>query len=102
MTGWPRSTSPRKAQLPANWDELRRATLDRAGGICEWDEAFGRCPDPATDADHIDRHGPHELWNLRALCHHHHMVRTQKDSAIARRRNIAAAKRKPTKHPGLQ
>jgi hypothetical protein len=54
----------------------RRAVMARAGGRCEAPIllAWGRCPDPATDIDHIypwSRGGPTVVSNGQALCRTH-------------------------------
>lgn len=99
-TGWKRE-SRRQKQLPPDWQRRRKAVLARDGGQCVF------CGAPATDVDHIDPQGGHELDNLRALCHHCHMSRTQAQSAQARRRGMWQTRRPsphrpPRKHPGLK
>lgn len=54
----------------------RATVLQRAGGRCEAARvvAWGRCPDPATDVDHImpwSRGGPTVVSNGQALCREH-------------------------------
>lgn len=102
MTGWTKHTSPRKAELPPDWDQIRAEVLERAEHQCEAIEHDQRCTATATDADHIDRLGPHEMWNLQALCHPCHMRKTQADGVKQRKANIARARRKPIRHPGLR
>lgn len=95
--GW-RHNSRRRKELPANWQQLRREVLYRDGGQCVF------CGNKATDVDHIDPHGPHDVDNLRALCHHCHMSRTQEQSVRARQRGNArpAPHRPASRHPGLK
>nr|DAX21639.1 MAG TPA: HNH endonuclease [Caudoviricetes sp.] len=91
--------SRRRKELPKDWDRIRRTVLRRDGGLCVF------CGNPANQVDHIIPDGPHVPDNLRALCHHCHMVRTQQQSAEARKRrynrgNKARGPRPKSKHPG--
>ncbi len=56
--------------------EARRAVMTRAGGRCEGSLflAWVRCPDDATEVDHVypwSRGGPTTPANGQALCHGH-------------------------------
>lgn len=44
----------------------RRLVLVRDGYKCQIKGP--RCTVSATEADHIDPHGPSEVWNMRASC----------------------------------
>jgi hypothetical protein len=81
---------------------VRPIVLKRDGYQCTWAEQGWRCPEPATDVDHIGDPADHRIENLRALCGRHHRIRSGKQGAHARwsRQRQAAARAKP-KHPGL-
>lgn len=93
------STSNRKARLPKDWPQRRRACLERANYRCQWvrQDTGKRCNEYANQADHIrsmDDDSP-----LQALCEHHHRVKSSSEGGQA-----AAVKRKAAKkrrHPGL-
>src|SRR5690606_36978542 len=58
------NTSDRRSRLPSNWSSLRQQVLARDGGRCRF--LFpngGRCPESATDVDHIKRGDDHGLDN---------------------------------------
>lgn len=97
--------------LPGNWKQLRGAVHRRSGGRCEfiitgYDQVRRhptrrRCSKTADGGvDHIDRHGPHELWNLRDLCTAHHQRKTQQEAQEAKALKRNAGKRAPERHPG--
>lgn len=93
------SRSRRRKELPRDWDKIRRTVLRRDGGLCVF------CGSPANQVDHIFPDGPHSPDNLRALCQHCHMARTQQQSVEARKRryNRGSKPRGPKpkkKHPG--
>ncbi|MBS3177741.1 MULTISPECIES: HNH endonuclease [unclassified Pseudoclavibacter] len=78
--------------------------MRRAGGQCERlrRDDGKRCPQPATDVDHIKPGDDHSDTNLAALCTWHHKQKTDLEggtaSAIARKaRELADA----PKHPGM-
>lgn len=90
--------SRRRGELPAGWGALRARVLERDGGRCVV------CGGPANQVDHVDPSGPHELWNLRALCRTCHMRRTQAQSAAARMRGREDRRSvlwPPGRHPGF-
>lgn len=71
---------PRLFQRRDRWrrfqGDARRAVMARAGGRCEGSVflAWGRCPDKATEVDHVypwSRGGPTVPANAQALCHGH-------------------------------
>lgn len=95
MTGW-KNTSTRRKQLPKNWPQLRAQILARDDHTCQI-QAPG-CTIKATDVDHIQRGNNHDPTNLRAACHHCHMVRTGHDGGKTRRRPKRAY-RQPQTHP---
>ena len=99
--GW--TTSRRRDELPSNWQQLRRQTFTRCGGICEHREPDGqRCTNRATDCDHIKRGNDHSLDNLQGLCSEHHKAKTQREAKQSQRaRYIEARKRPQEDHPGI-
>lgn len=105
MPGWEGST--RRGRLPANWLVLRRARLELDGYQCTeilW--SGGRCPERATDVDHLQpMTDDHSLGALRSKCGPHHRVKSSREgghAAGALRRKMAAARYRPKDpHPGL-
>lgn len=116
--GW--EGSDRKSQLPANWDsEIRPAVLARDGHRCTWIiDGFGglgdpaaylagyydprkRCPQRATDVDHIDDAHDHRLEKLRSLCSGHHDRKSSIEGNMERARLRAMLKKPVERHPGL-
>lgn len=93
--------SRRRGELPSDWPAIRKRVIAR-------DVSCVLCGNYGNHVDHIDRFGPHELWNLRLLCEHCHMKRTGKDGARARRRGFKPKRkwdkwqRRGGKHPGLK
>lgn len=93
------SQSRRHKELPKDWGKIRVAVLKRDGGLCVF------CGNKANQVDHIFPDGPHVPDNLRSLCQHCHMVRTQQQSVESRKRryngrNKARGPRSKSKHPG--
>ena len=91
--------SRRRKELPKDWGKIRERVLVRDGRCCVF------CGAAANQVDHIFPDGPHVLENLRSLCQHCHMVRTQEQAVEARRRrynrrNKARGPRPKPKHPG--
>ena len=91
--------SRRRGELPKNWEKLRRQVLHRDAHACVF------CGAPANHVDHIFPDGPHHPDNLRSLCQHCHMARTQQQAVEARqrrynKRNKARGPRPKSKHPG--
>lgn len=80
----PWESSNRRAELPADWPTLRQQTLERDEHRCTWRTAGRRCPDQATDVDHIGDKDDHRLENLRSLCSPHHKARTARQATAAR------------------
>lgn len=101
MSGW--GDSDRKERLPENWEELRRARLDKDGWRCTaWlPKSRKRCPRPATDVDHHKPGDDHRIENLRSLCATHHGKKSAREGNQARRAKQAARYRPAEKHPGL-
>lgn len=98
----PWETSNRREELPDSWHRIKKAVRERAGGRCE--HLFprgGRCPETGTDCDHIGDRDVHELWNLQWLCGRHHDMKTQQESAEARRLIAAKGRHPVEKPPGL-
>src|SRR5690606_32967235 len=93
------SDSRRRAELPPNWEAIRREILDRDGRQCRWILPSGkRCPRRATDVDHFGDRNDHSPRNLRALCTHHHAKVTAMQGVRARRKK--PRRRPEERHPG--
>lgn len=102
--GWAGHERP----LPSNWTAIRAQVHRRSGRKCEvkvpaprgrvglW--KCGRYADGGVD--HIDRHGPHELWNLQDTCKAHHDRKTQQEAQEAKQVIRDKGKRPPERHPG--
>lgn len=91
----PWATSNRRERLPADWQARRRFVLERCGHRCEWMISRGeRCPEKATDVDHIKPGDDHSLRNLRGLCAKHHARKSSSEGWWARHRLIEESKRK--------
>ena len=104
MTGkWSgKSATNRAEELPPDWPAIRQDVLDRDGGRCVWVlPSTARCPNAATDVDHIGSKHVHEKWNLRSLCSAHHAKRTALQGAqeAARLRAVPPRRRKSQAHP---
>jgi 5-methylcytosine-specific restriction enzyme A len=97
------NTSTRGKRLPGDWKQLRQATLHRDAHQCVSPlRDGGRCPEPATDVDHITRGDNHALENLQSLCAWHHKRKTQQEAQAARAALPRVTEKRPTgKHPGL-
>lgn len=107
MTPWRgdrRSTwegSTRKSRLPVDWPRLRVVVLKRCGYRCEWIDNGLRCPDVATDVDHIERGDDHALGNLQGLCRTHHLTKTSREAQAVKAERKALT-RLPVEHqPGI-
>ena len=100
----PWSSSNRKRRFNKGWAKVRLKVLERDGYRCQWPVTdangfyVGRCGRPANEVDHINQNMVHDddrLSVLWALCHEHHMVKTQVESvkvkyrAAGRRRDVA-------------
>ena len=92
--------STRRQHLPPDWPHLRQQVLRRDSYQCTWTTEQVRCPEPATDVDHIRGRTNHQLTNLRALCSWHHKKKTAIEGNTARTRR--STKRTPEQHPGLK
>ena len=89
----PWAGSTRSARLPANWrTTLRPFVLERDGYRCTVLVDGVRCPEPATEVDHVTRGDDHRPENLRAICAPHHRAKTQAEATAAR----AKARRRAT------
>ncbi|WP_267969981.1 HNH endonuclease [Streptomyces thermodiastaticus] len=63
----------------------------------------GRCPNHATEVDHIRPGDDHSMSNLRAICSPCHKAKSSREGgqALARkRREIEQRFRRTEKHPG--
>lgn len=86
--------------MPPGWYKIRLRILERDGYQCthiRQDSTGGRCPEKATDVDHIIPGDDHSDDNLRSLCGYHHRIKSSSEggSAVHKKAN----KPKP-KHPG--
>jgi len=99
MPGW--KNSRRRTALPPNWAALRQQVLARDGRRCTWTTHDERCERNATDVDHIVPGDDHSLENLRALCAHHHRVKSSGEGGRASASKRAKRTREPERHPGM-
>lgn len=100
----PWASSSRRADLPANWEAIRRQVLARDGGRCVKSMRDGtRCPTrEGLEVDHIGDPQDHDEANLQTLCRWHHRQKTQAESGAARRRRPRERRARPAEsHPGL-
>ena len=99
----PWETSNRRERLPADWQARRKRVLERCGYRCEWMiTREERCPEKATDVDHIKPGDDHSFRNLRGLCSKHHARKSSSEGWWARKRLIEESKqkfRKQETHP---
>ncbi|WSJ69057.1 HNH endonuclease [Kitasatospora sp. NBC_01302] len=99
------TTSDRRLRLPPNWPQIRRRVLARDGHRCTATDHYGvRCPEAATDVDHIRPGDDHREANLRSLCGWHHRVKSSREGAAAKaaaRRRHDRRFRRAEDHPGL-
>lgn len=95
MPNWVKHNTPPRA-LPKNWKAIRRSVLRRDDHQCCAVTIRGRCPEPATDVDHIVRGDNHDPSNLQSLCAEHHKIKTQMEAQAAKR----SRKREREQHPG--
>lgn len=93
--------STRKATLPVDWDRLRLACLERDGYRCTWMDNGHRCPERATDCDHVKDRNDHSLRNLRSLCGAHHLRRTSQQAHAARAAIKAKTRLPEEPQPGI-
>lgn len=101
--GWKGSSATnRSAELPDDWPAIRQAVLERDGHRCVWTMPSGaRCPNGATDVDHIRSKWNHSLSNLRSLCGPHHDKRSAAQGAqkAAELRALPPRRRASRNHP---
>lgn len=109
----PDPTGRRRERMPVGWAKIRAKILQRDHNRCTWinGEPDGgtwrmwadirRCPEQATDVDHIGAHDNHDPANLRALCHGHHAHRTGVQANAAKREHGHTRMRPKQQHPGL-
>lgn len=103
MAGW--AGSDRRSRLPNDWPKRRNQVLKRDGKRCtHLDDRGIRCPEIATEVDHIVAGDNHDLSNLRSLCTYHHLKKSGSEGgsafAAVKRRNAQKFKR-IEQHPGL-
>lgn len=97
-SGWIGST--RRARLPRDWSARRARVLRRDGYRCTAADYGERCPEPATDVDHIEPGDDHSEANLASLCGWHHARKSAREGAAAAHANRAQRVRPPEPHPG--
>jgi 5-methylcytosine-specific restriction protein A len=104
MPGW--NNSDRNSRLPDNWKSIRARILRRDGYQCTAirDDGEGlRCPEPATDVDHIRPGDDHRDTNLRSLCDWHHRRKSSSEGGRAMqlaRQRAARQFNRSEAHPG--
>lgn len=86
--GWRGSSATNRSdELPPDWPAIRARVMRRDGHRCVWLLPSGaRCPNPATDVDHVGANWDHSDENLRALCEPHHDKRTAAQGNAAKKR----------------
>ena len=94
--------SNRRAELPPDWEKIRRRIFERDNWRCTAMTPFGRCLQVATDCDHVGSKHDHSDENLTSLCADHHKAKTALQGPTARRERREAKKRPPEIHPGLR
>jgi hypothetical protein len=98
MAGW--NDSDRRERLPDNWNELRRAQLERDGHRCTWRLPSGkRCPRRATDVDHKEERAD-DHTRLQSLCSTHHAKKTALAAVRFKREKRQRRWRPQENHPG--
>lgn len=99
MTSGQWKGSKRRDELPPDWPAIRRRQLERDGYRCRDTLHDGsRCPEVATDVDHMGSKWDHS--RLQSLCADHHKKKTAQQGVQARRDRKEAARRPPERHPG--
>lgn len=90
----PWSSSKRGGRFNRGWAKKRKQILDRDNHECQWPvedkNGFpaGICGRPANEVDHKlhdMEHDDDRDSNLWALCHWHHNIKTQMESAEGKR-----------------
>lgn len=81
MSGW--RGSNRRARLPADWPKRRKAQLEADGYRCRWTEHGDRCPQRATDVDHIQASADNHD-ELQSLCSYHHSLKSALEGVEAK------------------
>lgn len=103
MPNW--QGSDRRSRLPSDWPKRRARVLKRDGHRCTARDLDGnRCPEPATDVDHVRRGDVHDDWNLTSLCGWHHDRKSAREGAAEAAKKRAANRKKFRRvepHPGL-
>jgi len=94
--------SDRKARLPPDWEARRAFVLRRDGWQCTELVRDVRCPQIATDVDHIIPGDDHSYGNLTSLCGPHHDLKSSREGAAAKARIRNAKRRPPETHPALR
>ena len=103
MPNWEGST--RRSRLPKDWKQIRNRVFRRDGGRCMIRQLDGtRCPNAATQVDHILAGDDHRLENLQAICDQCHSTKSGREGAAASNRKKAQVAKKfkrEERHPGL-
>lgn len=99
--GW--ESSDRKSRLPRDWYHRRNKVLARDNYRCRARLQDGkRCPNEATDADHVRSGDNHSLSNLQALCGYHHGKKSSAEGIAAMneiRQEVSQRFRSEEQHP---
>lgn len=99
MAPWARST--RRDRLPVDWPARRLRVLIRDGYRCTATDPYNsRCPEPATDVDHVRPGDDHNEDNLTSLCGWHHARKSAREGAAAAHARRQPRRRPPEPHPG--
>jgi 5-methylcytosine-specific restriction enzyme A len=96
--------SRRVAPLPGNWKTTRRRILDRDNHQCTAAINGQRCPNRATDVDHVvpaHQGGTDDDDNLASLCDDCHKRKTGAEASRVWWAKAPRKTRKPEPHPGL-
>lgn len=94
-------TSNRRAELPANWQQLRAQAKQRAHGICEHITDGARCTRQGRELHHTGDKHDHSLDMLEWICTECHKRETwQQARAAQTAKYVTARRREPEGHPG--
>ncbi|MFY1620051.1 HNH endonuclease [Micromonospora sp. WMMD736] len=90
------SSSPRRSELPSNWDQIRADVLEDEEYSCR------RCGEYANQVDHINDRHDHSRDNLQALCARCHGKKTALEGKMARYRLAPIRGKRWEPHPGMK
>lgn len=87
----------------SQWKKLRARAREALEYACQENDDTNNCDGP-LELDHIQNFkggGMDDLSNLQWLCRRHHMLKTQREAALARRQRLARGRYPSQAHPGL-